>query len=78
MEARKGSQWQTAGTGAALAFSSRWGGDIRRWSNAVCETLKISPRVPRFDAHALLGMALAGLCECPNRPDPPKSSIRTC
>ena len=78
MEARKGSQWQTAGTGAALAFSSRWGGDVRRWSNAVCETLKISPRVPRFDAHALLGMALAGLCECPNRPDPPKSSIRTC
>ena len=78
MEARKGSQWQTSGTGAALAFSARWGGDIRRWSNAVCETLKISPRVPRFDAHALLGMALAGLCECPNRPDPPKSSIRTC
>ena len=78
MEARKGSQWQTAGTGAALAFSTRWGGDVRRWSNAVCETLKISPRVPRFDAHALLGMALAGLCECPDRPDPPKSSIRTC
>ena len=78
MEARKGSQWQTSGTGAALAFSSRWGGDIRRWSNAVCETLKVSPRIPRFDAHALLGMALVGLCECPNRPDPPKSPIRTC
>jgi len=78
MDARTGSQWQTSGTGAALAFSARWGGDIPRWSNAVCETLKISPRVPRFDAHALLGMALAGLCECPNRPDPLKSSIRTC
>lgn len=78
MEARKGSQWQTSGTGAALAFSARWGGDVRRWSNAVCETLKISPRVPRFDAHALLGMALAGLCECPNRPGPPKVPIRAC
>ncbi|MGP1673760.1 MAG: hypothetical protein ACTS8Z_00925 [Candidatus Limnocylindrales bacterium] len=78
MEARKGSSWQTFGTGVALAFSARWGGDVRRWSNAVCETLDLSPRVPRFDAHALLGMAFAGLCECPNRPRPAVLPIRAC
>lgn len=67
MLARRGSPWQTSGTGAALAFTARWGGDARRWANATCDTLEITARIPRFDAHALLGMALSGLCTCSER-----------
>ncbi len=67
MLARRGSPWQVSGTGAALAFAATWGGDLRRWANATCDTLEITAREPRFDAHALLGLALGGLCDCPQR-----------
>jgi hypothetical protein len=78
MLGRRRSPWQTSGTGSALAFSSTWGGDVRRWANATCETLAITPRVPRFDAHALLGMAVSGLCECRARPLPRALPISSC
>jgi hypothetical protein len=78
MLARRGSPWQTSGTGSALAFSATWGGDLRRWANATCETLELTAREPRFDAHALLGMALAGLCDCPNRRLPRALPISSC
>jgi hypothetical protein len=78
MLARRGSPWQTSGTGSALAFSATWGGDVRRWANATCETLAITARVPRFDAHALLGMAVSGLCECRARPLPRSLPISAC
>ncbi len=78
MLARRGSPWQTSGTGSALAFSATWGGDLRRWANATCETLEITAREPRFDAHALLGMALSGLCDCPNRRLPRALPISSC
>lgn len=78
MLARRGSPWQVSGTGSALAFSAMWGGDLRRWANATCETLEITAREPRFDAHALLGMALSGLCECEQRRRPRSLPISSC
>ena len=58
----------TAGTGFATAWTSHWGGDLRSWSSAMCRSLRIAPRIARFDVHALLGQALLGWCDCPDRP----------
>ena len=65
---RDHSPWGTAGTGFATAWTRRWGGDLRTWSSAMCRSLNLSPRVARFDVHALLGLAMLGWCDCPDRP----------
>jgi len=65
---RDDSPWATAGTGLATAWTTRWGGDLRTWSGAMCRSLRIAPRVARYDVHALLGLALLGWCDCPDRP----------
>ena len=65
---RDNSPRATAGTGFATAWTTRWGGDLRSWSSAMCRSLRLAPRVARFDVHALLGQALLGWCDCPDRP----------
>ena len=65
---RDNSPWATAGTGFATAWTTRWGGDLRSWSSAMCRSLTLAPRVARFDVHALLGLAMLGWCDCPDRP----------
>jgi hypothetical protein len=78
MARREDSPWQTAGTGAALAWAATWGGDLLRWSAAMCETLELTERVPRFDAYALVAMALVGWCDCPDRPRLIPGVARSC
>ena len=68
MARRADGPWETAGTGLALAWAATWGGDLLRWSAAMCHSLDVAERVPRFDAHALLAMAVVGWCDCPERP----------
>ena len=65
---RDNSPWATAGTGFATAWTTRWGSDLRTWSSAMCRSLTVAPRVARYDVHALLGLALLGWCDCPDRP----------
>ncbi len=64
---RDDSPWATAGTGFATAWTTRWGGDLRTWSSAMCRSLKVAPRVARYDVHALLGLAMLGWCDCRER-----------
>jgi hypothetical protein len=75
---RDDSPWETQGTGAALAWSARWGGDLLRWSAALCEALEVTPRASRYDAHALLGMAAIGWCDCRQRQPLVPGPARSC
>ena len=75
---RDHSPWGTAGTGFATAWTTRWGGDLRVWSSAMCRSLRLAPRVARFDVHALLGQALLGWCNCPERPRALPALAATC
>jgi hypothetical protein len=67
MARRDDSPWETQGTGYALAWIAKWGGDALRWSAAMCHSLEVAPRASRYDAHALLAMALIGWCDCADR-----------
>lgn len=78
MARRDDSPWETAGTGAALAWAATWGGDLLRWSAAMCHSLEVAERVPRFDAHALLAMAIVGWCDCSTRPRLIPGVARSC
>ena len=78
---RDHSPWATAGTGFATAWTTRWGGDLRSWSSAMCRSPRFAPRVARSDVHALLGQALLGWCIAPtgraNSRDSPRAAEMT-
>lgn len=65
MAGRYGTAWQLSGTGTALMVVAAWGGDAGPWARKTCVVLERVPVIPRFAAHALLGFALAGMCNCP-------------
>ena len=54
------SSWMVSGTGTALALIARYGSDVRPWVRRACVPLDRSAFYPRFAAHTLLGLALAG------------------
>jgi hypothetical protein len=54
------SPWMVSGSGMALAFVGLWGeGDLERWREATLVAAGTLPSVPRFAAHAVLGLAIA-------------------
>jgi hypothetical protein len=53
------SPWMVSGSGMALAFVATWGDDVERWRRATLAAAGTIPSVPRFTAHAVLGLALA-------------------
>lgn len=62
---RYGTEWQLSGTGEALIIAAAWGGEAAPWARKTCVVLEQVPVLPRFAAAALLGFALAGMCNCP-------------
>ncbi|MCV0403180.1 MAG: hypothetical protein K5924_05665 [Chloroflexi bacterium] len=59
MAARTGSAWEISGAGMALAFAAEWGGPVAEWRQRTMSALDLAPHVPRFVAHAALGLSLA-------------------
>lgn len=59
MAARSGSAWEISGAGMALALVARWGGPVAEWRERTIRAVQDSPHVPRFVAHAALGLSLA-------------------
>ncbi len=57
MEARSDSPWELSGAGMALAFTARYG-DVGDWFDRTVMALEEARFVPRYAAHALLGVAL--------------------
>ena len=57
MEARSDSPWEVSGTGMALAFEARYG-EVGDWYERTVAALEEARFVPRYAAHALLGVSL--------------------
>lgn len=58
MKARSDSPWEVSGAGMALAFVAKYG-EIGEWRARTVAALEEARFVPRYAAHALLGITLA-------------------
>jgi hypothetical protein len=58
MENRSDSPWEVSGSGMALAFQLRYGTSAGPWHQRTLTALEESRMVPRYAAHAMLGLTL--------------------